>query len=65
MMTGRRHVIYYPRRSRVLRYGVGLSHGDANGHPVPLSEATWRTVNGIWINCPRGSLWLLFRRPSR
>lgn len=47
-----------------VRYGIGLSHGRRGGGPVLRTEASWRTVNGLWINTPRGACWLLFRRWS-
>lgn len=62
--TRRRYVIHFPRRMLCVRYGVGLAYAKPDGGPVLKTEKHLRDVNGIWVNWPTGSLWLLFRRPS-
>ncbi len=57
-----RHFIYHPRRNRCLRYGIGLSYARPGGGPLLKEDTSIRHINGIWINWPTGSLWLLFRR---
>lgn len=63
-MSKRRYVIRSNRRMLCARLGLGLSHATATGGAVLKTDASWRNVNGIWINWPTGSVWLLFRRPS-
>lgn len=60
----RRYIIHYPRRMLSVRYGVGLSYARPGGGPILKEDKSLRHVNGIWINWPTGSVWLLFRRPS-
>lgn len=43
-------------------YAVGWSHALPGGHCVLRGEASWRTINGVWLSWPRGQVWLLFRR---
>jgi len=49
------------RPMRTLRRGVGLAHARRDGGPVLRTEASWRTVAGIWINTRWGCLWVTSR----
>lgn len=41
---------------------VGFMHAHKGGVPVLKGEATWRTINGVYINAFGGWLTLVFRR---
>lgn len=57
----RRYVIRSRRRMLGVRYGVGLLCARPGDSPF---KKRLRSVNGIWISYPAGSVWLLFRHPS-
>jgi hypothetical protein len=63
-ITRKRYIIRGNRRMLSVRYGIGWSHGRPDGGAVLKTEVSWRNINGVWINWPTGSVWLLFRRPS-
>lgn len=63
-MSRRRYIIRSDGSMRAVRYGVGLSYARPDGGPLMRwDKKRLRDVNGIWINWPTGSVWLLFRRP--
>ena len=64
MKNHEKKYVIVQRRSRLLRYGIGLSYAYANGFPVLKEDATAQNINGIWINTPWRCVWLRFRRPS-
>jgi hypothetical protein len=41
---------------------VGFMHAHKGGAPVLREEASWRTINGIYVNHPWGFFTLCFRR---
>lgn len=41
---------------------VGFMHAHKGGAPVLKTEASWRTVNGVYVNTKWGWLRVLFRR---
>jgi hypothetical protein len=50
------------QRSHMFRF-AGLSYGTRSGGPVLVDNATWRNINGFYVNSRLiGCWWLLFRR---
>ena len=50
------------RRYIMLGLGIGVTYAEKNGHLVLKGEASWRKINGIWINTSKGCMWFQFRR---
>lgn len=61
-MPKRKHYQQFPRRYLAVRRGVGLSYAYKDGGPVLKEDATWRNINGFWLNTRRASRWFMFRR---
>jgi hypothetical protein len=57
----KRHVIL-ARPTVMLHKGLGFSHAHKGGRLVLKGQTSFYTMNGVWINTPWFSLWLLFRR---
>lgn len=49
-----------PSRS-MRRRGVGFCYREKDGGLVLLGDATWRKINGVYLNTARGCWWLEFR----
>lgn len=61
-----RHWRFKRARGRRLMVGdgrtVGLMHSHKGGVPVLKTEASWRTINGVYANTRWGYVSFLFRR---
>ena len=52
----------YNRPSLGVGLGVHFCHAHKGGYAVLIRDSSWKTVNGILLNTPRGAVWLMFRR---
>lgn len=55
-------VVWSDRPILGTRYGIGWAHAAPGGGPALRTETSRKTISGIWINTPRGAVWLYFRR---
>lgn len=53
------------KRYVFLRLGIGPFYAERGGGLVLRGDTHWTKICGIWINTPRGCVWIKFRRFNR
>jgi hypothetical protein len=46
----------------MLRLGVGPIYAEKGGGLVLKTDVSWKKLSGLWINTPKGCVWIYLRR---